>query len=112
MAAIDLDAIERHVLARVNAERAERNLPSYQRSRPLDDVARAHSTHMAQQQFFSHTDPNGDDPTQRGAARGIECVRPAGENRMAIGLGENIFSTYLFSSIHTCLLYTSPSPRD
>ncbi len=101
MESLDLEAIERQVLVRVNAERAKRNLPAFRRDGPLENLARAHSADMAQAQFFSHTNPRGEDPTQRGAARGIECVRPAGENRMAVGLGENIFSTYLFTSIYT-----------
>jgi uncharacterized protein YkwD len=95
---VDLDAVEARILDLVNVERSRRRLPPLLREARLDGLARAHSADMAERRFFDHTNPDGASPTQRGEAAGISCVRPAGEDRVAVGIGENIFSTYLFSS--------------
>jgi uncharacterized protein YkwD len=95
---LDLEAIEARILELVNAERSRRRLSPLLREARLDGLARAHSADMAERHFFDHTNLDGASPTQRGEAAGISCVRPAGEGRVAVGIGENIFSTYLFSS--------------
>ncbi|MEZ4701340.1 MAG: CAP domain-containing protein [Rhodothermales bacterium] len=97
-APIDIGAVERRVLELVNAERARRQLPPLAADTQLQGLARSHSADMAANRFFDHTNLRGEGPTQRGETRGIACVRSAGDNRMAIGIGENIFSTYLFNA--------------
>ena len=55
----------------------------------LSDVARRHSADMARRGFFSHTAPDGADPTTRVVRAGLEC-RVADGRRTFAGVSENI----------------------
>jgi uncharacterized protein YkwD len=50
--------IEKLVFERVNKERKNKDLPEYQYSRELGELARMHSANMALHGFFSHVDHN------------------------------------------------------
>ena len=62
----DADA-EGQVLALANAQRAAAGCAPLTADPALANVARAHSAHMRDRGFFSHTDPDGRDPFDRAA---------------------------------------------
>ncbi len=64
-------AMERAVLDRINAIRAERRLPELSLRKELAGVARAHSKDMAEHNFFDHADPSGSRPAGRIRAAGV-----------------------------------------
>lgn len=72
-------ALEMEAFNLVNAERAAHGLPPLSMTRALRSVARAHSQDMADNDFFSHTNLDGQSPFDRMRAAGIE-YRTAGEN--------------------------------
>ena len=65
--------------ALINAERAARGIAALHHDDLLRIVARAHSEDMVARSFFSHVNPDGDDPFDRMRAVGISFQR-AGEN--------------------------------
>ncbi|MCP9986290.1 CAP domain-containing protein [Streptomyces sudanensis] len=71
-------AMEAAVLDLVNRERAAVGCSPVRASAELGDLARAFSQDMAERGFFSHTDPDGDDPWARAAQAGVEGL--GGEN--------------------------------
>ncbi|MCP9975140.1 CAP domain-containing protein [Streptomyces somaliensis] len=71
-------AMEAAVLELVNRERAAVGCSPVRASTELGDLARAFSQDMAERDFFSHTDPDGDDPWARAAQAGVEGL--GGEN--------------------------------
>ncbi|MCH0541264.1 CAP domain-containing protein [Streptomyces sp. MUM 203J] len=72
------DAAEAAVLDLVNKERAKAGCSPVRASKDLGALARAYSTDMAERDFFSHTDPDGNSPWDRAAKAGIEGL--GGEN--------------------------------
>ncbi|URM89473.1 CAP domain-containing protein [Streptomyces sp. MRC013] len=71
-------AMEAAVLDLVNRERAAVGCSPVRASTELGDLARAFSQDMAERDFFSHTDPDGDGPWERAAQAGVEGL--GGEN--------------------------------
>lgn len=63
--ALDLEAVEMKIHALTNQLRAEKSLPPLQPLAGLTQLARKHSQAMAEQNFFSHTDPQGRGPFER-----------------------------------------------
>jgi uncharacterized protein YkwD len=88
--AADPDTVEQAILLYTNQERQEQGLPALAWDAALASVARAHSTDMAGNAFFSHTNPAGQDPTARAVAAGYPVRRDLGGLRYSIGIGENI----------------------
>ena len=74
-------AIEQAILMYTNQEREKRNLAPVQGDDTLTIVARTHSIAMAEQDFFAHENPQGEDAT----ARAIRSGYPVGE---ALSTGE------------------------
>ena len=78
-------------------------LVNQQRDTPLtwvleiSDIARSHSTDMAANSYFSHTNRRGESPTDRGAAVGYDCRKDYGTH-YTFGLAENILYSPIFSS--------------
>ncbi len=52
------DAYEQEIVERVNAARAENDLPPLKRAAPLDEAARYHAADMAQDDYFEHDSQN------------------------------------------------------
>ena len=77
----DLDALRRHALELVNADRAEEGLPALRPGDALDDAAQGHAADMAERGFYAHVAPDGTTPADR--------FRAAGGSRWALS-GENI----------------------
>lgn len=63
--------IETQIQQRINAIRLEQGLTDLQQNERLAEVARRYSQRMAEQNFFSHTSPDGDTPAQRVQSAGI-----------------------------------------
>ncbi|WP_235928198.1 CAP domain-containing protein [Goekera deserti] len=75
MATGSADAAEADVLALVNEARAAAGCAPVTQDGALADLARAHSADMRDRGFFSHTDPNGQDPWARARAAGVSTAR-------------------------------------
>ena len=86
--------LERLVHERINNERVDRKLSALGLDRRLSAIARAHSEDMARRNFFSHVNPDGEDPTARGAHAGYECHKEFGR-AVREGLAENLFQASL-----------------
>ncbi len=63
--ALDAGKVEKRIFDLVNAERARHRLPPYRFSQELASLARLHSRNMVRYRFFSHTDHEGQDPSDR-----------------------------------------------
>jgi len=82
----------------INAQRADNGLASLSYDPELVALALNHSTDMATNNYFSHVDPAGEDPTARGNASGIYCVKNYG-SYYTYGIAENIFQNNLYTSV-------------
>lgn len=91
--------VEGEVLSLVNQERAAAGCPALAYDGPLTGIARDHSADMANRNFFSHTNPSGQDPWDRAAAAGISNL--AAEN-IAAGQSspEAVMASWMNSSGH------------
>ena len=82
----------------VNEQRAVNGLASLAVDPALAALALNHSTDMATNNYFSHTDLTGEDPTARGNASGIFCIKDYG-SYYTYGVAENIFQNNLYTSV-------------
>ncbi|SNZ04838.1 Cysteine-rich secretory protein family protein [Natronoarchaeum philippinense] len=76
---IDSDSVERLIHEEVNDRRAERGLDALEWNPTVASVARAHSEDMADRDYFSHTNPDGEGPFDRYREVSAGC-RAYGEN--------------------------------
>jgi len=90
--------IEQRVYTLINQERATKNVPRLQLDAKLSRIARAHSADMVRRKYFSHVDPDGDDPSDRGRRAGFECRRRSGQS-VTRGLSENIFQNTAYDRV-------------
>ncbi len=67
----EVSTVESEIHTLINAERAAEGLSALTRNTSLDSVARAHSQDMLDNDFFSHTNLDGEDPAARATAAGI-----------------------------------------
>jgi uncharacterized protein YkwD len=81
--------IENKLIALTNAERAKNNLPPLKTTALLMTLARSHSTDMATNNYFSHTDLTGGSPSDRAAKIGI-ANKLLSDNTYLVGVAENI----------------------
>jgi len=95
---IQVAALEQRIYQLVNRERAAKGVPPLQLDAALGRIARAHSADMVRRKYFSHVDPDGDDPSERGRRVGFECKRQSGRSTM-IGLAENIYQNTSYDRI-------------
>lgn len=73
------EAMEEAIRQRIDAIRVEQGLPSLAADKELARLAREYSRRMAEESFFSHTDPSGRSLVDRLQEAGIP-YRAAGEN--------------------------------
>ena len=87
---VKVEVIEQYVLQLVNQIRKGRKINAFGNNDQIARVARAHSMDMATRGFFSHNNPDGEDPTARARKVGFTGLvsSPAGQPRL--GLSENI----------------------
>ena len=82
---LSLELVEKTVFDLTNHERKNRGIKPLREYEELSSIARAHSKDMCSRGFFSHQNPDGDDPTQR--ARKAEfsgLSKNAEENRVPV----------------------------
>jgi uncharacterized protein YkwD len=76
---LSLTEMEVAVLQQINQIRQQQGIPTLQPNPTLAQVARNYSQQMVSQNFFSHTDPSGNEAVQRVYGAGIE-FELVGEN--------------------------------
>jgi len=76
---IDSETVEQLVHEEVNERRTERGLEPLEWDSTVASVSRAHSEDMADREYFSHTNPDGQGPFDRYREVGSGC-RAYGEN--------------------------------
>lgn len=81
--------IEGFVLYFTNLQRTQAGLKPLVLDPKLSEIARDHSLDMAQNNFFSHTNLKGEDPTARATRHGYLVTKPFAGGEW-VGIGENI----------------------
>ena len=88
-------------VAQMNAHRESVGCEALAWHSATADVASAHSLDMQDRGFFSHTNPDGDDPFDRLGEAGVTWSGPAGENiAMTSGGAESALELWLNSPGH------------
>ena len=87
---LNSDEIEQLVHAKVNEKRDLEGLSKLSFDKDLAEIARYHSKDMAQNDYFAHTSPDGEEMEDRYDRFGYDCRADMGGNQYATG-GENIF---------------------
>ena len=82
-------SIEQLVFFKTNQERSKYGLTQLELDDGLSEVARDHSLDMVQRNFFSHENPDGEDPTDRAKRHGLE-TEVSKNGYIWIGIAENI----------------------
>ena len=98
----------------INAQRTANGISPLSSDPALAAIALGHSADMAANDYFSHTDLSGNDPTGRGNAAGYTCRKDYG-SYYTIGIGENIFQNNLYTSAScedSVCTYAWTSPED
>ncbi len=85
----DIDTIEQLVFQKTNDYRQINGIQKLIWNKDLAKLARLHSEDMAEREFFSHDNPEGDGPTERAEKLGIRTVVSKGMWEY-IGISENI----------------------
>ncbi|MCC7564788.1 MAG: hypothetical protein KO206_00710 [Methanomicrobiaceae archaeon] len=83
-------AIEQAVFALTNEERADAGTPALLWDERLAAIAREHSRDMAENDFFSHDNLRGEDPTARAERHGYPTRKDLGGGWYTDGIAENI----------------------
>ena len=97
---IDVGVLEILVHNLINQERVKRGLEALYWDEEIAAIARNHSVDMGAENYFSHVNQAGQDPTDRGASVGYDCIKDYG-SYYTFGLAENIHQGWLYSSITT-----------
>lgn len=95
---VDVQLLAKRIHELVNEERRKRGLNELKWSDDLSRVAYEHSLDMAQNNYFSHINLNGKNPTERAIEKGIDVKLRRG-NLIRVGIGENIFQNNLIKSV-------------
>lgn len=95
---INIGELEKEIHDLVNNERHSYGLSMLQLDSKLSDVARAHSVDMSLNEYFSHVNLKGQDPTARATSAGYSCFKSYG-GYYTNGIAENIFQNNLYSSV-------------
>ncbi len=80
-----LDLHERKIATLTNIEREQVGIPPLLWDSELRDIARSHSSDMAESDYFAHRNKVGDLATERGVRAGYLCRKGT-----IFGLGENL----------------------
>lgn len=92
---VDVGRLEQRIHILINQERARAGLRPLAWDSALQRIARGHSRNMASARFFSHTDPQGRDFSDRYRQAGYRCAIPLGLLTTGLG-GENIAQNNLY----------------
>jgi len=85
-----LSEIECLILEYTNQERTSRGLDELEWDDDLAEIARKHSQDMAENDYFSHTNLDGDGPTERAEKHGYDTYKDLGGGWYSEGIAENI----------------------
>jgi uncharacterized protein YkwD len=111
---IDIPALEMEIHILINDQRRINGLVDLGYDSSLASVARKHSADMAQNNYFSHYDLQGLDPTARGSLDGYSCDKNYGAYSTS-GISENILQNNRYDSViyyNGISQYTWNSPAD
>jgi len=100
MPSYDTEAMARTMHEQINAEREAQGLVPLSWSDDLATLSRAHSRDMVERDFFAHTNPDGESPTDRGERLEVSC-RSVLEADRASGIAENIYDAAAYHSRRT-----------
>jgi uncharacterized protein YkwD len=96
--ALDIPALEMEIHTLINQQRRSNGLLDLSYDSSLASIARKHSADMAQNNYFSHYDLQGLDPSARGSLDGYSCDKNYGDY-YTTGISENIFQNNLYESV-------------
>jgi len=94
-----VEYIELKVHEYTNLERERNGLDLLEWDYEINNIAREHSEDMITRAFFSHTNPDGDEPTDRGEKHGYDCRKDYG-SYYTYGLAENIHQGWTYGSTY------------
>ena len=103
---INISELEWNIHLLINKERDSYGLHSLEYDYELAEIARNHSEDMAKNNFFSHTNLGGEDPTDRARRHGYMLHKELGGGWYSEGIGENIFLLWRYDS--TVYIYLIP----
>jgi len=83
-----------------NQERQNHGLSQLAFDPEITQIARGHSSDMAEREYFAHETPEGLTPTDRADQNGYSCQKIVGL-LIYTGIAENIFQGHLFDSYYT-----------
>ncbi|MFB5630794.1 MAG: CAP domain-containing protein [Nitrosopumilaceae archaeon] len=83
-----------------NKERVNHGLSQLAFDPEIAQIARGHSSDMANREYFAHETPEGLSPTERADQNGYSCQKIVGF-MIYSGIAENIFQGHLFESYYT-----------
>lgn len=93
--------LERLVHEEINERRLERGLAPLDYDEELAQIANSHSEHMARDDFYNHTAPNGSGVNDRYQRFGYNCRIELDDGRYITGGAENILYTYYKEDVKT-----------
>jgi uncharacterized protein YkwD len=82
--------IEFVIFRETNAQRISNGKRPLKLDEDLSRIAREHSKDMAENNFFSHVNQRGEDPTARAIRNGYNVYKELGGGLYSYGIGENI----------------------
>lgn len=97
---LDRSRVEKLVHKYVNERRTDHGLGTLSFDTDLREIARYHSRDMAENDYFSHTSPDGESRADRYERFGYDCRAYITETRYYTG-GENIAYTYYDTDVRT-----------
>ncbi len=96
---ISVELIEKAVLSLTNELRKTLKVSELREIEEISVIARAHSRDMRVRGFFSHDNPDGDNPTARARKAGFSGLSTSPDGKPRHGLSENIGRVGRYSSI-------------
>ncbi|WP_276329392.1 CAP domain-containing protein [Methanococcus maripaludis] len=82
--------IEQYILEYTNMERSSYGLEALVLDSALSQISQDHSDDMAENDYFSHVNLDGETPTDRAIAADYNVVKYLGDGYYSTGIGENI----------------------
>ena len=96
----DTEAMARSIHEQINEERTANGREPLAWSDDLARLGRAHSQDMIDRDFFDHTNPDGESPTERGKRLDVSCASVL-ETEQDPSIAENIFDAAMYHSRRT-----------
>jgi uncharacterized protein YkwD len=96
--AIEISELEMEIHTKINEQRRSNGLSPLSYDASLASIARKHSADMARNNYFSHNNLQGLDPSDRATRDGYSCYKNYG-SFYTTGLAENIMQNNLYDSV-------------